>query len=328
VDVLLVDEASMVDAALMARLMERTPPHARVILLGDKDQLASVQAGAVLGSICGQSKNPDAATNPKLAGCIVTLEHSYRYAQERGIGELATAIVRGETARAIAILDSGDYPDIDWQRTDASRQLSPEYHERFVDAYRSYLAAEDAAEKLRRLDRFRVLCAHRRGPYGVEAINSSIVQKLSRNGSVQPHGDYFAGQPIMVTENDYQQGLFNGDVGLMLPTPVGKGELRACFFGQEGAIRDLSPAMLGPHETVFAMSIHKAQGSEFDQVAVVLPPMPSGVVSRELLYTAVTRARQQVTLYASEETLRYAIENPVQRSSGLAELLWAATDDD
>lgn len=325
-DVVVVDEASMVGLALMRRLVEAVLPSARLILLGDKDQLSSVEPGAVLGDLakrCVEAAWSDehlartqAATDQTLArdartkaargglgDCFVHLTHSYRFGETSGIGRLANAINTGDADGAIAVLRSGDYPDVTWVETIADTTpdaLDPRLGELVVEAYRPFLQASDPLERLRLLDRFRVLCAVRRGAAGTETLNRHIEAVLAEARLIAPRGHTWAGRPIIVTVNDYDVGLFNGDVGLIVPDPAHPGDsnrLRAVFPGPDGQPRFLSPARLPAVETCFAMTVHKSQGSEFDGVAVVLPERPTPVVSRALLYTAVTRARSRIHLF-------------------------------
>ncbi|MFI5395888.1 MAG: exodeoxyribonuclease V subunit alpha [Candidatus Binatia bacterium] len=344
-DVVLIDEASMVDLALMSRLVAAVPPQARLILLGDKDQLASVEAGAVLGDICntgvrrsysralvediarltGDHLRLDADA-PRATGiwdCIVQLTRSYRYGPESGIGALARAINAGDGTKAVAVLESSDYSDVALAEPAEDAGLSEALREAVLQGFQPFLSQQTAEQQLRALERFRVLCAHRRGPGGVEEVNQQIEQALAGAGLIRPQGQYYNGRPIIVTRNDYQLKLFNGDVGLITGDPAGAPSQRVAFFlGTDGEPRCLSPSRLPPHETVYAMSIHKSQGSEFDQVAVLLPPRISPVLSRELLYTAVTRARHRVTIHATKEVVEQAIARRVERASGLRDLLW------
>ena len=331
-DVLLVDEASMVDLALMARLLDALPQHARVLLLGDEDQLASVEAGAVLGDICNSGVPrryscalvehvtqltgtrlplaPDAPGGTGIWDCIVQLQHSYRYSADSGIGALARAINAGDSDAALAVLDAADYPDVTLVAPATDGRLS------------TVLRAHDPCERLRAFERFRVLCAHRRGWAGVEWVNRQIAAALAAAGLIRDGGQLYVGQPIIVTRNDYQLGLFNGDIGLIMHDPERAGARLAFFIAPDGTQRVLSPSRLPPYETVFAMSVHKSQGSEFDDVAVLLPQQVSPVVSRELLYTAVTRARRTVTIHASRDVVAYAITHRIERASGLRDRLW------
>ena len=348
-DVLLVDEASMVDLALMARLLDAAPPDARVLLLGDADQLASVEAGAVLGDICNNgvprgyshalvesiagftSDRPESlAVNaeqspPESTGvwdCIVRLTRSYRYDVNSGIGALARVINAGDSDAALSILDSSDYPDVTLVAPANDGRLGTALHAAVVRGFAPYLHERDPAERLRAFDRFRVLCAHRRGWDGVEWVNRQIEAALAAAGMIADHAHLYVGQPIIITRNDYQLGLFNGDVGLIVRDPKRSDARIAFFIAPDGTSRTLSPARLPPHETVFAMSVHKSQGSEFDEVAVLLPQQVSPVVSRELLYTAVTRARRRVTIHAAHEVVAHAITHRIERASGLREMLW------
>ena len=345
-DVLLVDEASMVDLALMARLLDAAPPQARVLLLGDEDQLASVEAGAVLGDICNSGaprsysrrlvESMAAFTEDRLPGlsvhspsevtgiwdCIVRLTRSYRYGSDSGIGALARAINAGDSAAALAILDSTAYPDVALVAPPTDGRLNAALHDAVVRGFTPYLHESDPAARLHAFERFRVLCAHRRGWDGVDWINRQIEAALRAAGMIGDDGRLYVGQPIIITRNDYQLGLFNGDIGVVVRDPVRADAFVAFFIAADGAARALSPALLPPHETVFAMSVHKSQGSEFDEVAVLLPQHVSPVVSRELLYTAVTRARRAVIIHATREMVTHAITHRIERASGLRDLLW------
>lgn len=318
-DLVVVDEASMVDLALMARLFDALTPAARVVLLGDRDQLASVEAGAVLGDICNSGVPRPAAPAPGgIAGDIVQLRHSYRFAG--GIGRLATAINAGDAAAAWAALSEGS--EVGWQAAAADGGLGAEGEQLVRRGLEAFHRAGDARQRLRALERFRVLCAHRRGPGGVETVNRQIEQLLADQGVLRIDDEQYVGRPILVTRNDYQLQLFNGDVGIIAAAGDGSGRRQAVFVAPGGGERRVSPARLPPHETVFAMSVHKSQGSEFDAVAVVLPPEPSPVVSRELLYTAVTRARERVTLIGPRAVIEHAVRHAIARASGLRERLW------
>jgi exodeoxyribonuclease V alpha subunit len=353
-DVVLVDEASMVDLALMRRLVAAVPPAARLILLGDKDQLASVEAGAVLGDICNTGaprsyskpvvadivertggRLPLDTTAPDTTGiwdCMVQLTRSYRYGPQSGIGRLARAINEGDSAAALNILASDRYPDVTLVEPPTGASVPRNLQAAVVAGFEAYLRQGTPEEQLRGLEHFRVLCAHRRGPCGVEVVNRQIEDLLAAAGLIEPEGLYYTGRPIIVTRNDYQLNLFNGDVGLLVDAAAGAADgtrpeagtahRTAVFLGTGGALRRLSPSRLPPHETVYAMSVHKSQGSEFDEVAVLLPPRPSPVLSRELLYTAVTRARHRVTIHATREVVAHAITHRIDRASGLRDALW------
>ncbi len=282
-DVVICDEASMVDLPLMAKLIDAVPPTARLILLGDRDQLASVEAGAVLGDIChGEG-------DPPISKCLVNLSKSWRFAEAPGIGALALAINAGDAADALAILASQESPEV--SRIDAPEDARPDdlVGQAVLDGYRDYTRTTDPRTALAALNRFRVLCAHRRGRFGVEALNRLIRARLVGAGLLSPRGEWYAGRPVIVTRNDYQIELFNGDVGVTLRDPQGR--LRVHFEGLDGTPRSFHPARLPPCETVFAMTVHKSQGSEFDEVILMLPTRGSRILTRELVYTGVTRAK-------------------------------------
>jgi exodeoxyribonuclease V alpha subunit len=321
-DVVLVDEASMVDLALMSRLVDAVPDDARLILLGDKDQLASVEAGAVLGELCGtatgRASRDDAAT--PLAASIVELTRSYRYRPGSGIEALANAVNAGEAARALEILADDRFADVARRDPAPAVALSDELRADALAGGRIYLASTDARARLLALEGFRVLCAHRQGPHGVTSANAEIEALLAGERLIDRRvGPTYAGRPIMITRNDYQLHLFNGDVGTIVARD---GKHLAFFVAPDGEERVFSPARLPPHETVFAMTVHKSQGSEFDRVAVLLGDRSSPLLTRELLYTAVTRAREAVTLYATRAVLEEAIARRTERGSGLRDALW------
>ena len=336
-DLVLVDEASMVDLALFRRLLDALPEPARLILLGDRDQLASVEAGAVLGDICGVGADPPARGRPRrqlalfdaagdgeprspLSACIVHLTRSFRYGGESGIGALARAIRAGDGQGAVAVLHDERHPDVTRVAPPPPDVLGDVLEREVVERYGAYLAEQGAAARLRAFESFRVLCAHRRGPWGVEAISARIETAL-RAAGLLPEGTavQYPGRPILVTRNDYEVGLFNGDVGLIEEDEQG---LRAWFVAPDGTARTLATARLPAHETVFAMTVHKSQGSEMDHVAVILPPDASPVLTRELLYTAVTRARRSVTVHATEASVESTIRSRIHRASGLRDALW------
>lgn len=322
-DVVVVDEASMVDLALMARLLDAVPIRARTILLGDKNQLASVEAGAVLGDICGTgAKDPGPGGDAPLTGCVVHLTRSYRYGARSGIQQLAAAINGADVSRVLALLDDPGLPDV--RRVDPAEDGAA--HEALLAAslanFEAFFAAGHPSLKLDALGRYRVLCAHRRGPHGQLAINAAIEAAARHRGAIPARGERYPGRPILITQNDAQAKLFNGDVGVLVADPERSGGVNACFRAADDQLRVLGAARLPAHESVYAMSVHKSQGSEFDRVAIVLPAEPSPVLTRELLYTAVTRARENVTIYASAELIGLAVGRAVQRASGLRARLW------
>jgi len=303
-DLLVIDEASMVDLSLMAKTLAALPASARLVLVGDRDQLASVEAGAVFADICQAAED---------GGCLQPLysqlEHSFRFGDDAGIARLARLLRAGDGAAVEALLERGA-EGLGWHpQPDATALLQAA-----VEGYRGYLdAVHDGApplELLRRFGEFRLLAAHRHGCYGVERLNVG----LERIVGIRPRETWYAGRPIMVAENDAALGLFNGDIGIAV---VAGGELRVAFEGEDG-VRMLPPQRLPRHETAWAMTVHKSQGSEFDRVLLALPEEPSPILTRELLYTAVTRARREVSVWASAALLRQACQRSSARYSGLA----------
>lgn len=328
-DVVLVDEASMVNLGLMRRLMDALPERTRLILLGDMDQLASVEAGAVLGDICNtgsaQGTTPTAPT--AIAQCVIKLKKSYRYREDSGIAALAQAINAGDATRALQVLDQAS--DVQRREPGQPGVLGGALRRSIVQGYRAALAARTPVDSLRALDQFRVLCARRSGPYGVGSVNELLVAALAREGllDLSRGGEHYAGRAVLITANDYDLRLFNGDIGMVLQHPEHQ-RLRTYFVEPDGSHRSFSPARLAAQETVFAMSVHKSQGSEFDEVAVVLPQQPSRVLTRELLYTAVTRAKNSVVIHGTVEVIRRCITERVERKSGLRMALWGAANGD
>jgi exodeoxyribonuclease V alpha subunit len=339
-DALVVDEASMVDLALMSRLVAALPEHARLILLGDRDQLASVEAGAVLGDLCGQghpvgwSPGLGAAVaeltgyhlaaagpgGPAIADSIVLLRRSYRFGAESGIGRLAARVNAGDGEGALALLDAGAWPDIALRTLPASGREAA-LAATVLPALRAMLASAGPEEALEHLGRVRVLGAVRAGPWGVVELNRLVERALTREGLIEP-GRGYRGRPVLVTRNDYTLGLFNGDVGILWPDPEAGGALRAWFRRPEGGLRRVLPSRLPGPETVYAMTVHRGQGSEFDRVLLVLPELPRPHLTRELVYTGLTRARQGVEIWCERRVLLAAVRTRVERSSGLRDALW------
>lgn len=321
-DVVVVDEASMVDLALMTRLVEAVSPRARLILLGDPDQLASVEAGAVLGDLCAaagerseapdEGRLPDAAAEG-LAGCVVHLRASRRYGADSGIGRLALAVREGDAEAALALLDDEGLPDV--QRLEpASSGPGAELLRGAVEGYAPLLRSDAEAEAL---EGYRLLCALRRGPFGVEALNRAVGRALFGR-EIDPEMPP-PGAPLMVTRNDPEQELYNGDIGRV--ERLADGSANLVLAAADGGLRRVALARLPEHELVLAMSVHKSQGSEFDRIDLVLPLASSPLLTRELVYTAITRARQSLRIFASRAALAEAVERRVRRSSGLAERL-------
>jgi exodeoxyribonuclease V alpha subunit len=421
----MVDEASMVDLALMAKLVRALPPEARLILLGDKDQLASVEAGAVLGDICdtgnthpfsgrpceelgsapaganaldssfplpqgegqGEGKTSleapsprpsppcpgerdlfpgpnstvlpagahqgtlEGAQSPGIGDCIVELRKSYRFGGASGIGAVSRTINAGDGSKAFDLLNDPGWKDVSWRELPRPEALAPSLRDVILQGFSSFLQAPNFPEMFAAFEAFRILCALRQGPYGVVALNRLVENTLNAARLIQP-GQWYRGRPIMITANDYNLRLFNGDIGIIMPgdwagveahadqrnpaqaTPdhpardavamESQSALYALFPAPGAAPRKFPPARLPAHETAYAMTVHKSQGSEFDEVLLLLSDRASPVLTRELLYTGITRARQRVSVWGRETVFRSAVASRIQRSSGLRDAIWGA----
>ncbi|MBJ7330469.1 MAG: exodeoxyribonuclease V subunit alpha [Solirubrobacteraceae bacterium] len=312
-DVVIVDETSMVSLSMMESLVSAIRPGSRLVLVGDPGQLTSVEAGAVLGDIVASSA---------LAQGVVTLERVYRHGG--GIAQLASAISQGDDDEVIDLLLAG-MDDVVWLDIDAavaSADELEEVREVAVASARgvvSSAAAGEAADALRALEGFRLLCAHRRGPHGATTWMRTLEHWLAEGvPGFDPGAEWYVGRPLLVTENDYGLKLFNGDTGVVIA--VGDDRVEAAFE-RSGEPVTFSPTRLGAVDTVYAMTIHKSQGSQFGTVAVVLPDAGSAMLTRELLYTAVTRARERVVLVGDEDAVRAAVRRSTGRASALSALL-------
>ena len=312
VDCVVIDEASMIDLKLMYQLLAALPDTAQLILLGDRDQLASVAAGNVLGDITGQGHRLD-TSDGGIASATSLLRSNYRFGRDSTIGELAALVRSGDTSRAIELLATNE-SGLRWFNETAEDIHEDALHWAY-DAYQPIFDSDSPARALDVYDKTRLLCATNRGPFGVEALNSRISGALQARNHLAEL-PLFAGLPIMITRNFRELGLFNGDTGILW---LFDGELRACFRGGDGSIRDLSINRLPEYKPAWASTVHKSQGSEFDSVLLVLPAdVQSGTLSRELVYTGVTRARHQFLLHASESVLSQALAHLTRRHSGLA----------
>jgi exodeoxyribonuclease V alpha subunit len=344
-DVVAVDEASMVDMALMAKLFQAIPPSARVILLGDKDQLASVEAGAVLGDICSAAaidgfseqfsqdfknltgqKLPVGTTvkdHAVLADCVLQLKKNYRFGERSALYRLSNAINDGRAEESLAIIrdsSSNQESDLVSEKLPRRSEFKEALREPVIAGFSEYLKASEPLQALAALTRFHVLCALREGPFGVAGLNQLTEEILEEAGLIRVQSPWYARRPIMVTRNDYNLRLFNGDIGIILPEGD-NGEPRAFFPGPDESLRKFLPIRLPEHETAYAMTVHKSQGSEFDRVLLVLPDRESPILSRELLYTGITRARKNVQLWFEEKVFRAALSRRVSRTSGLGDAL-------
>lgn len=361
-DVLVVDEASMIDVEMMDNLLQAMPTGARLILLGDKDQLASVEAGAVLGELClhaargryaGQTLarleqlcaeridmdglQTGDAQQDRLEQRTAMLRHSHRFDGASGIGRLATAVNAMDVAAVGALLREGSH-DLEYAANATTadiQQLASKGYEPFLQVLAECprLPAEEplcqqwASRLLNAFDRFRLLCALRQGNHGVEGLNRQIETGLKiRHATVEAGNPWYPGRPVMVTHNDYGLGLMNGDIGIAVwvRDETGGSLLRVAFPRNDGSggVRFVLPSRLTAVETVFAMTVHKSQGSEFEHCALLLPKVFSPVLTKELLYTAITRARERFSLLeAGQGTLSWAIRTEVNRNSGLRSML-------
>jgi len=313
-DLVILDEASMVDVLLMDALMAALPAHATLLLVGDQDQLSSVEAGDVLGAICRVAH--EVGSGSALHASVQRLTRSFRFEAHPAIGAAATAILAGDAAALSAVVHDPARSDVRWAPAPRDRA---ELMALLVPHLERCLAAETPAAALTALDGFRVLCAEREGTWGVSGMNAEVERWLRSQGTVITERWYHR-RPVLITANDYGSQLFNGDVGVAWEAD---GEMLVHFLGPDGTTRAMQPARLPETQTAWAMTVHKAQGSEFTNVVVMLPAKGSRVLGRELLYTAVTRARSHVLLVGEESVLRSAVSRTVRRGSGLEALLRA-----
>lgn len=354
-DVLIIDEASMVDLSLMAKLIEALPAHARLILLGDKDQLASVDTGSVMSDLCqglvlgqtpgysparcdelnnlcfnGEAKLIAQSNSAfKLADCIAFLQHSYRFDAQSGIGQLALAVNTNNTG----VLNYVEQESVEGRFKDVilDYDFIAKPIEKLVKSaaskYTHYLSliaqGASVAEVHKAFASYQLLAAVREGDYGVNSLNQRIERVLQQQGliTLSPNQRHYTGMPIMVSQNDYQLKLFNGDIGILMPDE--SGQLKALFIDEQGNQRAFSPARLPAHDKVYVMTIHKSQGSEFSYTAMVLPPLKQARmgINRQLVYTGITRAKNTFELVADKKVLLLAMNKSVSRASGLYERL-------
>jgi exodeoxyribonuclease V alpha subunit len=348
-DVVVVDETSMVSLSLMARLLEAVRPDARLILVGDPKQLASVEAGAVLGDLVGPASDEllmgrharsrlakvarqrvpgrDPPGGATIGDCIVVLRRVHRFAG--AIAELAEAVRAGDAEASLAVLRAG-HDDVRWLEIDVAARdargaLAP-VRTTAVAAGRQMLEAAragDALAAMAALGSFRLLCAHRRGPYGVATWNAVVEGWLADELDRFAEDPWYVGRPLLVTQNDYSLRLYNGDTGVVVAREDGR---KVAVFERQGRLVEVSPTRLEAVDTVHALTIHKSQGSQVEIVAVLLPDPSSRILTRELFYTAVTRARNSIMVCGTEDTIRAALERPVAHASGLRNRLWSKGD--
>jgi exodeoxyribonuclease V alpha subunit len=309
-EVVVVDEASMVSLTMMARLLEALRPQTRLVLLGDPAQLVSVEAGAVLADLVKGLARRESSP-------VVELTRVHRFGG--GIGDLAAAIRSGEAEAVIRLLESGaaDVELVDPADAAALEVVRGDVLEAAL-AVRTAALASDGQAAVAALDRHRVLCAHREGRYGVTGWNREVERLIGEQTGASLYDEWYAGRPVLVTANDRGLGLYNGDLGVTVREPDGR--LRV-HVGSPTGIKAFAPSRLPGVQTVYAMTVHKSQGSQARQVTVVLPPGDSPLLSRELFYTAVTRAQEKVRIVGTLDGVRAAVGREVQRASGLADRL-------
>ena len=311
-DLVIVDEASMVDVLMLDAVLTALRPGARLMLVGDHHQLSSVEAGDVLGVLCRAAESAPAAS--VLRRAVTRLTKSFRFTDGPGIGTLAAAILAGDVHEAWRVGHDAAVTSV----TIVPPALATETLLASVTTQLERCrAATSVAEMLGALESFRLLAPEREGRRGVRGLNRAVEGWLARHGAgVQE--PWYHGRPVLVTANDYSTRVFNGDVGVAWRS---EGRTSVYFRSSDGGVREIAPGRLPAVETAWAMTVHKSQGSEFDHVTVVLPTEESRVMSRELLYTAVTRARQSVTIIGTEAALRSAITQRTERTSGLGQQL-------
>lgn len=371
-DVLVVDEASMIDLEMMANLLDALPAHARLVLLGDKDQLASVEAGAVLGDLCRDAEagwyssqtrqwletvsgenlqasglQEDMQGTHPLAQQVVMLRHSRRFGEGSGIGQLARWVNQQQPEEARKLLSARSHDDVyclalKGEQDRALERLLLDGHGDGPQGYRHYLSVlrnqrppldspqddsrwiDWARNVLQAFDAFQLLCAVRKGPWGVEGLNQRVTDALLRARLIDSDQQWYEGRPVLMTRNDYGLGLMNGDIGIALKLPEqeghGKQVLRVAFPRNDGqgGVRFVLPSRLNDVETVYAMTVHKSQGSEFAHTALILPDALNPVLTKELIYTGITRAKDWFTLIESRAgVFEEAVKRRVKRLSGL-----------
>lgn len=341
-DVVIVDEASMIDVTLFAKLLNAIGPQTRLILLGDKNQLASVEAGSLFGDLCqaqqilnlfnthtaafinGFVNNVEEninATNIEnnnrhpLFQHIVELKFSHRFNNNEGIGLFSKAIIENNATQINDFISANADAQVS-----IDTYYSKTFIEDFVVGYEEYIHESDIKIAIQKFNRLRILCAIRESDQGVYALNKYVEKHLSSKKLIDTRTEFYNHRPIIITSNNYVLNLYNGDIGIVRIDD--DGNLKAWFEGENGEIKSVLPGLINQAETVYAMTIHKSQGSEFDQVLVVLPQQQNiAILTRELLYTGITRAKNKVFLQGSQTVILKAAEAQVKRTSGIADRL-------
>lgn len=335
-DLVVVDEASMIDLELMTALLQALPAEARLVLLGDRDQLTSVGSGQVLADLCAAAEPrrgvgvalgdfchahlgidlPRQVPDRPLANCVIALRESHRFQRDSAIGTFANAVAARDLDQARSILEDGrgNLRRVDAEALDAAI-------ESMWQSISASMKANSAEAALAALDQARILCATRQGPHSVAAANAAVEAKLRREGH-NLRSPYYCGRPVLITQNDHTQDLYNGDLGVLW-APPGQPALAWFRKGSHG-VRSVLPQRLPVHETAWAMTVHKCQGSEFDRILLCLPERESPLLNAPLLYTAITRARSEATIAASPSAIHRALQTEPDRTTGLVSLLLAA----
>lgn len=334
-DLLVIDEASMIDVSLMAKLIDACKEQTAIILLGDMYQLSSVEAGSVLADICIAGINSGITTDTeekvrqitneqinsnnnsqKLPDAVVSLQHSYRFSSDSGIGQLAEAVNNGNIMQVKQLLEQSKYNDICYNVLAEEHALIAALD---ISPFTKAVAASDPQTALKQIFSCGILCSHKEGIYGVENINRRIEERLQTKGVIHKDEMEYHGRPIMITSNSYRSGLFNGDIGIIWhDKDCG---FKAWFLDQQGQPISFYPRQLPKHTTVYAMTIHKSQGSEFDFVEMILPEVSSDLLTREIVYTGITRAKKKITIHADKRVLFESINRKITRKSGLADII-------
>lgn len=326
VDLVVVDEVSMVDIALMAKLLDAIDPaRTRVVLLGDCDQLASVEPGSILGDLADAAESRSTSGDRPLRRCFVRLTKNWRFDERSGILKFTHDVRLGRADSALAVLDDEAVGDLTLGPLPEPGHVTDALEERIVEGYKPCLHATTPSEALSAFGRFRVISALRRGPYGSERLNRDFVELFHGRNLIRGSKLGFRGMPILIKENDYTLKLFNGDTGVLFPDPDGQGHaLFAWFIGDDGRLRRISPLRLPSHEVAFVTTVHRSQGSEFDEVILVLTDKMNPVLTRELIYTGISRARRKAHILSSRAILVSAVHSKSVRNSGLVEKLTSA----
>ncbi|MGM0944499.1 MAG: exodeoxyribonuclease V subunit alpha [Bacteroidota bacterium] len=339
-DVVIVDESSMIDVALFAKLLNAIGPDTRLILLGDQNQLASVEAGSLFGDICSSVRQQNAmpeelinslrgilpsdqianiqksdATAGLLQSHLTSLKFSYRFKEEQKIGRLSKEVISGNWHGTQEILTDQSTPE----ELVFDPEYTPEIFSEFIEQYALFIQESNIKKALKKLEQIRVLSAVRMGKKGIYELNLQIEKQLYKKGLIKPSSEFYTNRPIIVTKNYHELNLFNGDIGIVRDGKV-------WFLDDTNEPRPVAPGLIAEVETVFAMTIHKSQGSEFDQVLMILPDQTDiEILTRELIYTGITRAKSRILIQSSLETLKAGVEKSVSRASGLQEKLLATS---